>query len=351
MLTDRICRLEYSWIFTGFIVPRSAAGCAAQVRCSDPTQTYPADARSLTNTIWLTCLPRLLRSEPADAYRGLQDKVNTSTHGHVVDILQVLASRGALDQSRLKELEVVLIERIITSVYNGTVDRQNKMLHVLHTVIHALVSGETRSEQSMRRQPTWMSTPDTISGREDSSAAPAQTGSTPNPLLLRMIVVGLSTRTNRPVLQHWVDFVLMMAPYYRRSLAALLLPINDCICGLLRSGMSEIERVYAPGTPDQGQASTANTSCETTDAEVMMLINASERVLLLCLDESSLQTTVEDDLYTVPERGPDSATGLLGYVSNVFAPDASSSTSATPAVCGSNPKGLSSRIADLALLA
>ncbi len=41
-----------------------------------------------------------------------------------------------------------------------------------------------------------------------------------NPLLIQTLVDGMSTRSNRPVLQHWLDFVLMAVPPISTSLTS-----------------------------------------------------------------------------------------------------------------------------------
>lgn len=55
-----------------------------------------------------------------------------------------------------------------------------------------------------------------------------------------------------------------------------------------------------------------------TDAEMIMLLNALERLILLSLAYTSELDTAEDESSNMDSKAVSEGVGLLGYVSNVF---------------------------------
>lgn len=334
-------------------------------------------------------LIRFLRCEPSKEYRSSMAKANSSIQANLSELIQGLATKTQFEPQRFKQLETVLIERIIVSVHSGTTLRQNKMLHALHDVIYAQASSSSsqsdRDFSSYRRRSgsnhALGKERGSVSDQGESRGSLISNSSSfsvnsPHPLLLRMIRDGLSKPSNTPVLHHWTDFILMIIPYYRRSITSLLLPINECICGLLQGALQRISQSYLLDLASfnsnkshhhhRNQVSKeiqiASTSgrdsiCQTSDTDFTLLMNASERVLLLCLGESSNQDQSADEetavlsprlpapvaLAASSEKGDSTPTasstsatasggGLLNYVSNVFGQEAQASNNTNASV-------------------
>ncbi|PWN52444.1 hypothetical protein IE53DRAFT_367211 [Violaceomyces palustris] len=309
--------------------------------------------------VLLDAVTVFLQSEPEPGLTSHMAKANAATHSLAIDLLQTIVPRGSLDAARLRQLESLLVESVLLSIASAKLERQNKMLHALHSVIHAQATSSAPINGLERRMPSTSLHGD---GREEGFSAeippiskPTSKTIAPHPLLLEMIRRGLATQSNRPVLQHWADFVLMTISYYRKNVTSLLLPINECVCSLLQQSLEEIDASYAlPLSRPSLGASTllqaTDAACLTSDSDLTLLINVSERVLLQALgedpqvsratrDESvSGQSSTEKSLASTA----DGSGGLLGYVSNVFAPD-------TPTIPGPSPLALSERSQNLHL--
>jgi hypothetical protein len=141
---------------------------------------------------------------------------------------------------------------------------------------------------------------------------PGPRGYSVNSLLIQTLADGIATRTNRPVLQHWLDFVLMAVPQFQPALQAVVSPLNDCLCRQLLSSLGDILRGSSPG-----QEYTEDIPSIATDAEMIMLLNGLERMILLSLAYTSDIGPSEEDTMPMEKAGSENS-GLLGYVSNVF---------------------------------
>jgi hypothetical protein len=246
----------------------------------------------------------LLRSDVPSAAGLASATCNGVTHTTAVELLQLLAVRGALNSKRLGEFESCLLESLLVSIEIGTVERQCKLLHALHTVINF------RASESQSRQ----------DGAGDVAKRAGKAQAQPHPLLLRAVRAALSSRTNRPALQHWTDFLLTAASLYSGLVADVLLPINECVCALLRSAIDDINGAYVV-RPD---GDFANSSCDTTEVDITLLLNVGEHVLLQSLDATAHASRGSEHGAGLSQQASEeskdagASTGLLGYVSNVF---------------------------------
>lgn len=233
---------------------------------------------------------------------------NTQLQGTALDLLQTLVSRGDADLLTLEHAEAAIISKLYASIHTDHLDLQNKLLHVLHSII--LTSTEARM-QRMRRtsEPSQSDDGGPVDSRKNGALAPKV-----NPLLVQTLIDGVSRNSKRPVLQHWIDFILMTVPQSQTSLSLLVFPVSDCICRQLRLGLEEIVQTSNAANV-QGHLQSS-----TTDAEFVALLNALERLVLIGLTKSEAQSSEEDD--APHEKAIAEPAGLLGLVSNVFSPEA-----------------------------
>ncbi|KAF8313993.1 hypothetical protein DL93DRAFT_1101270 [Clavulina sp. PMI_390] len=213
---------------------------------------------------------------------------NLSIQSTVLELIQAIVTRGELDNVALETIESALISRLYDAVHTGKLDLQNKLLHVLHSVIFAASSSQTRRAGR--------------SGQAESSTSGHLTAS--NPLFVQMLIDGLSRPSNRPVLQHWIDFVMMTVAQFP-SLAHSVSPLCDCICRQLRVCFSEYDTMVTNKERPQ-----APLQWNTSDADILLFLNALERLVLLSLSKPE-ETAPTDD---VDKPTAESSTGLLGYV-------------------------------------
>ena len=221
--------------------------------------------------------------------------INLRIHGTAIELLQAIVARGEVDAATLETIESVIVSRLFAAVHTHRLDLQNKLLHVLHSVIFASAALLPQGTRNSR-------------GSDDEiEEEQAPRTSTSNPLLVQTLVDGLSKPTNRPVLQHWIDFILMTVSQFR-SLSHVIFPLSDCLCRQLRASLTDVQQIAARDIKGK-VASTLHT----TDAEFIMLLNALERLVLM-----SLSKTVDpggDDEGGSTEKGPpESSSGILGYV-------------------------------------
>ena len=225
-----------------------------------------------------------------------------------IDILQAIVGRGDLETLTLDVVSDIVISKLFIATRTHRLDLQNKLLHLLHTALLASASTLDPRQSKVEKSDTGPAIGDT------NEEYKRQTPTTVNPLLLPTLISGLSRPSNRPLLQHWLDFVLMTVPQLQRTLFPLIFPLCDCICLQLRQALTDLDRVSA-----HDSSSRSDVVSGITDAEFMMLLNALERLVLLSLTKSADGGPTDED-GPFPERAGESS-GLLGYVSNVFSSD------------------------------
>lgn len=253
-------------------------------------------------------LERFLQSEPKHSWGATMQPSNALIQSTAVDLLQTIVARGEID-TVLETIEAAVVGKLYFCVHLNRLDLQNKLLHLLHS----LISASTDNIESARAPVS--------SNRERNDSAPSSAVGTDDPgarsysvnsLLIQTLADGIATRTNRPILQHWLDFVMMAVPQFQPALQAVVSPLNDCLCRQLLSSLGDILRGSSPG-----QEYTEDIPSMATDAEMIMLLNGLERMILLSLAYTSEISSSEEDNMP-PEKSGSENSGLLGYVSNVF---------------------------------
>ncbi|KAF7307364.1 Dopey-N domain-containing protein [Mycena indigotica] len=262
------------------------------------------DAEPTYLDVLVEILMRFLQSEPKPASESVMHPNNLAIQSTSIDLLQSIAARGEMDPVTVETIEAAIIGKLYFSIHRTRLDLQNKLLHLLHSLISASVAHETNKQRQADAPVDATSNPDT-SQDISSRSLPI------NPLLIQTLVDGISTPTNRPVLQHWLDFVLMAVPQFQPALQAAVTPLNECMCKQLLASLGDVLRVtFEDGLFKDDLKSSA------TDAELVMLLGGLERMVLLSLAYPAEPSSSDDDP-TVPEKSAEGG-GLLGYVSTVF---------------------------------
>ncbi|KAG5652198.1 hypothetical protein H0H81_005933 [Sphagnurus paluster] len=249
-------------------------------------------------------LVRFIQSEPASAWGPTMLPNNAIIQSTAVDLLQAVVARGDIDNV-VDSIEAIVVGKLYFCVHMHRFDLQNKLLHLLHSLISTSTAHKTASRQATSRRDG--SAPSSATDHEE----PETRSYTVNSLLIQALVDGISTG-NRPVLQHWLDFILMAVPQFQPALQAVVGPLNDCLC---RQLLSSLKDIHAASKKDQDY--TQDLSSSTTDAEMIMLLNGLERMILLSLAYTSELNAMEEDSTAQDKIGSENS-GLLGYVSGVF---------------------------------
>ncbi|KAG5733413.1 Protein dopey, partial [Termitomyces sp. T112] len=263
-----------------------------------------------TNASYLDALVeivlRFIQSEPNLSWTPTMHPNNVIIQSTAVDLLQAVVARGDVD-GITDGIEAIIVGKLYLCVHWHRLDLQNKLLHLLHSLISASTSRDAPSRQAMHRHDG--SGPSSASGN-DIESEPRQYSV--NSLLIQTLVDGIVVRTNRPVLQHWLDFILMAIPQFQPALQAVVNPLNDCFCRQLTLSLKDIHTASS-----QAQDFARDFSSSVTDAEMIMLLNGLERMILLSLAYTIEPSSTEEESIPQDKAGIENS-GLLGYVSNVF---------------------------------
>ncbi|ETW86774.1 hypothetical protein HETIRDRAFT_30556 [Heterobasidion irregulare TC 32-1] len=252
---------------------------------------------------------RFLQSECKHRRVERMGSANIIIQSTAIDLLQAIVARGDVDGLALEGIEAAVIGKLYFSVHMKRIDLQNKLLHLLHSVISATTATATRTAK-----PTTVASVDGMPERPPSPIGSQELGGqmhSVNPLLVQTLIDGIAVSSNRPVLQHWLDFILMTVPQFQHALQAVVSPLSDCVGRQLRSSLADISRVFTDKQEDEDLQSM------TTDADFTMLLNALERLIILNLKTSDTAQAEDDSI--LPEKSPGGeGGGLLGMMTTVF---------------------------------
>ncbi|GAA5834665.1 hypothetical protein JCM9279_007075 [Rhodotorula babjevae] len=264
----------------------------------------------------IVLLLRFLRADSDASLAPSLGPLNAHIHAVVAELLQVLISRGESELSSMPAIESSLTVRLFLSVHRGELDLQNKLLHVLHSVIHASASAPPR--RGHQQAPS--ATSAALAHPSSNDAQPPDLSH--DDLFVRVVADAIKQPSNA-VVHHWIDFLLMTIPQFRQALHSVILPLVDQLVARLDALVEDLRACYivAPSSGDLvGTASAA------TDAEFTVVTNALERLLLIAVSES-VPAAGEDDGRSADratsEAGSSSgggggAGGLLGYMTGVL---------------------------------
>jgi hypothetical protein len=239
--------------------------------------------------------------------------INVAIQSTSIDLLQAIITRGEIDNLSLENIEAAVVGKLFLGIHMSRLGLQNKLLHLLHFLISASLSQQDSHlvRTNVTKQPQGHDFPDESQaqpGVHDSASGSYDV----NPLLVQTLVDGIATQTNRPLLQHWLDFILMAVPQFQPAMQAVIAPLNDCLCRQLLLALADVRQA---STEDVESAEDIFST--TTDSEMIMFLNSLERLILLSLTHDN---QLEDDT-SAPEKYSQENSGLLGYVSNVFGSD------------------------------
>lgn len=243
-----------------------------------------------------------------------------------IDLLQTIIARGDMDLVSLENIETAVVAKTFATIHTGRLDIQPKLLHILHSVILATSTipgarhGRSKADAALAVAALDPSGSTGSNLVVDEGATKQLPSSNLNPLLAQTLIDGISEVSNRPILQHWLDFILTTVPQFSLSLQHLSYPISERICRQLNSALSEVDRVAIKGFDGQGQ-----TTPLMTDSEFVMLLHGLERLVLQGLSKNDILSGEIFDEGITSATAEKESSGLLGLVSNVFSPDGTTS--------------------------
>lgn len=267
---------------------------------------------------------RFLQAEPKPSLAPTMRPFNISLQTTAIDLLQALIVRGEVDLTALQAMESVIISKLYFAIHTQRLDLQNKLLHLLHSI----VSGLSSQVSGPSSKPTKTSSDRALENTRLSDTASSPAIYSFHPLFVQTLQDGISEPANRPLLQHWLDFVMMTVPQFQSLLASTITPLNDTICRQLRGALADIVQASTQS------ATSGDIIAFTTDTDFMMLLSAVERLVLLSLSNVSFVTQEEEES---PVGEKQETSGLLGYVSGVFSSESGQNTIDEQAAVGESP--------------
>lgn len=262
--------------------------------------------------VLLELLIRFLQSECKLKRVEAMAPTNAHIQSTTIDLLQTIVARGEVDPPSLQNVQTAVVRKLYFSVHTQRLELQNKLLHLLHSVISVMTASHDPRASRQFKPGTDSSSELPESDKLEDSHMPSL-----NPLLVHTLVDGISLPSNNAVLQHWLDFVLMAVPQFHHMLQALVSPLNDCICKNLLTRLDDIRRAF-------GDHDHHDFKSNTTDAELIMLLNSLERLVLLSLSTADAGNAEEDDVPAEKPPGTESG-GILGIVTSVFSSESAPS--------------------------
>jgi hypothetical protein len=220
-----------------------------------------------------------LQSEPADNQQTAMGPFNTLLQCACADVLQIVVSRAGLDDVALKSVESVTVSRLHLAVHKARLDIQSKLLHLLHSVLLAIAPPNITAETSRPARTTF---------------------------LTQVLVDGITIPSNRPVLQHWFDFILTAIPNPRFNMDSSILLLLDHIGKQLQG--------YVAGTLNAYKNLDKFIDADTavSDFDFGLALNAFENLLIASLSDTPRTRDTDTDSLAAERPAPETG-GIFGF--------------------------------------
>ncbi|CAO1631247.1 unnamed protein product [Parajaminaea phylloscopi] len=231
--------------------------------------------------LFVKLLMRYLRTEVRSFSTELTRSPSQSmTHSLSLEMLNFVISKNGLSPAQLAEAETCLLERLLVSLSLNASERQHRLLLALHAAIASRLTQVSQVTASRA-----------IPSSQGRGVDAKPTFLPPAPLLVVAIRAGLNVSDNLAVLTHWVDFTLTVLPGYSNALTSLLLPLNAHLCLELNKATEAVRRTFGQRT-----ANPSSGAPQVGEGDLVVLINAVERTVVLCVD--GLDTSGRSDANT-----------------------------------------------------
>ncbi|KAI9258777.1 Dopey, N-terminal-domain-containing protein [Phascolomyces articulosus] len=329
---------------------------------------------------------RYLATEPCDKYRTNMLKSVRSIQLHAAELLyQTISKLDYVDMKLTRLIQESVLRKLLFCISTSDLELQQKLLHLLHATMaitaaaafnkpgaittHSSSSPSERSS-SYRRKVSVDSTQNEAAmlaqyasdavPRAAAAAAAATTtaqqntalvapqaveaidlANTTSALFVKCVTDAFMLPSNRPILQHWMDFVLASLPHMRGGFRQMVIPILMCVCEqitlchtavrLLMHG--DVSNEYTNNNNNKKQhkqhgpylQEASAVSVGGPEQDILVFLNGIEKILLYCLTDRSLNddwhpTTHGNDTWLpIPRVAADNASTLKGFAQLVHA--------------------------------
>ncbi|CAO3632308.1 unnamed protein product [Cunninghamella echinulata] len=214
---------------------------------------------------------RFLESEPCDKLQLRMVNSVRQIQLHASELLYLIISKlDYIDMNITSLIQQSVVRKLLFCISSGDLDIQQKLLHLLHAtmaITGAVAQGsklnnsdnnsnntlspshspKTNNKRHHRRQTSIgysslfgseshsahssssrLHHHSNYQTQNDEVAALLLAQSTAN-LYVKCVIDAFHTPSNRPVLQHWIDFVLVTLPYVKHGFRQIIVPILVCL--------------------------------------------------------------------------------------------------------------------------
>ncbi|KAJ3026488.1 UNVERIFIED_CONTAM: hypothetical protein HDU68_005566 [Siphonaria sp. JEL0065] len=217
--------------------------------------------------------------------------INTSIQSQACEFISKFLGFSEIQSSMNAVVAKVLIRKISYSISVSELDLQPRLLLVL-SALHENQEKLVLSQKNSHRRNS-LTVGDAldnliVSSREVLGLSPSASKLDEQidsfaesfPGFLQMILASLTQTSNRLVLQHWADFVLLMLPRINLSFRSMLQPIVAAICDQISQREKEIG-VYVQWCKENFRN---NGRLGAPDKDVVILVSLLDRILEFCLE-------------------------------------------------------------------
>ncbi|KAG0266708.1 hypothetical protein DFQ27_009484 [Actinomortierella ambigua] len=264
---------------------------------------------------------RFIESEPLPEF-SIMLLPNEEIHMLSADFLHFIVSKiDFLESAQLALIHKTVIVKMLFCINHNRLDLQSRLLHLLHaTILMGNTTVKKPGSQSMHGAGLHRDG----SHAQLESSSPSVSTASPNgdpseamfrivgssPLFVKTVFDALSVPTNRPILQHWMDFLMLALPFMGNYYRKVLQPVIQCLCDqILRCRVSLLE-AYADRVSTRGSRAP-----NLTDQDLMIFLTGLERMLTFSLTEARLGDDV-DPIHR--QEWSDGLRGTPGLVANVL---------------------------------
>jgi len=246
--------------------------------------------------------------------------LNEEIHMVAADFLHFIISKiDHVETSLLAMIHKTVINKMLYCINHGRLDLQSRLLHLLHatilmgtTPVKKAGTGTGTSHNGAVVRDSSMSTFEGSTGSNQTVADSNESlfrlvGS--SPLFVKTVFDALSVPSNRPILQHWMDFLMLALPFLTNYFRKVLLPVIQCLCDQILRSRACLLEAYA----DNDRQSTASPNL--TDQDLMIFLTGVERLLTFSLAEARLGEEVDS---VHKQEWMDGLRGTQGLVANVL---------------------------------
>ncbi|CAI2173784.1 1528_t:CDS:10 [Funneliformis geosporum] len=257
--------------------------------------------------------------------------LNEYIHMHAMDFLYHLILKiEYVDNDLVHLVHDVLLRKVLFCIYSKKLDLQSRLLHLLRIT----VTNIGPSNQHSKVNPVYMDGPYNLPPYSYDNSVSKEEMDTKNERnliierssrsLIKVLLDALSINSNRPLLQQWMDFIMISLPYFRHSFNSILVPLIQCICEQLSRWKTEMHNHYVFMADDDKSDSLKynkkSGDLSMSEWDIITLISGFEKIVMFCLKDGGLADEAENS--STGSKAYESSLGLTGF-GNLFSIDTS----------------------------